>query len=109
MSNRGLRVRLGLFVVLAFGLFATLIVLFGSLPGLFRPSTAYTVRFAEAPGLAAGAPVRRSGVRIGEVRDITLDEERGIVRAHVAIRAPYRIRKNEQATLVTSLIGTDAA
>jgi ABC-type transporter Mla subunit MlaD len=109
MGSRGLRVRLGLFVVLAGILFAVLIVMFGSLPTLFRRSTTYTLRFAEAPGLAPGAPVRRSGVRIGEVRDIILDEEKGIVRVKLAIRAPYRIRKNEQAMLVTGLLGADTA
>jgi ABC-type transporter Mla subunit MlaD len=109
MSNRGLRIRLGLFIAVACGLLGVMIVMFGSLPNMFRPSTSYTVRFAEAPGLAPGAPVRRSGVRIGEVRSITLDEERGIVRVLLAIRDPYRIRKNEQATLVTGLIGSDTA
>ena len=109
MSNRTLRVRLGAFVLLAFILLGVLIVIFGSLPGLFRPSNTYYVRFADAPGLTAGSPVRRSGVRIGEVRDIILDEERGIVRVKIAINAPYRIRASEQPTLVTGVLGSDAS
>src|SRR5262249_7091511 len=109
MSNRGLRVRLGLFVVLAFVVFGSLIVLFNTLPELFHRTTAYTIRFTDAPGLAPGAPVRRSGVRIGEVRHIALDEDRGIVRVVIAVRAPYRVRKNEVATLMTGLLGTDAS
>lgn len=108
MSNRNLRVRLGLFVVLASVLFGSLIVMFNTLPGLFRRSSAYYVRFTDAPGLASGAPVRRSGVRIGEVRDITLDEKSGIVLVQLAIRSPYTIRKNEQPTLMTGLLGSDA-
>jgi len=108
-TNRGLRLRLGLFVVLASLLMAALIIMFGSLPGLFRRSSTYVVRFNDAPGLTPGAPVRRSGVRIGTVKRITLDEERGIVRAELAIDAPYRLRRNEQPTLVTGLLGTDAS
>jgi phospholipid/cholesterol/gamma-HCH transport system substrate-binding protein len=109
MSNRQLRIRLGLFVVVAMGLLATLIVIFGSMPTLFRRSTIYTIRFTDAPGLAAGAPVRRSGVRIGEVISIELDEERGVVRAKVGLTAPYQIRRSDVPTLVTGVLGVDAA
>lgn len=109
MSSRSLRIRLGLFVVVAAALFTAMVVLFGSLPTLFERTSTYTIRFTDAPGLAPGAPVRRSGVRIGEVRGITLDEERGIVRVQIAIRRPYTIRKNEQATIVAGLLGSDAS
>src|SRR4051812_42594174 len=109
MSDRSLRVRLGLFVALATGLLAAMIVLFGSLPSVFRPTRTYTVRFTDAPGLAPGAPVRRSGVRIGVVRDIILDEDRGIARVRVAIDAPYVLRRSGQATLVTGILGSDAS
>ncbi|MFM7151322.1 MAG: MlaD family protein [Gemmataceae bacterium] len=109
MTERNLRLRLGLFVLVAAFLFGTMIVMFGSLPGFFRPSSTYYVRFTDAPGLAPGAPVRRSGVRIGEVREIQLDEEKGIVRVQLAIRSPYSIRKNEQPTLMTGLLGSDAS
>ncbi|MFO0881429.1 MAG: MlaD family protein [Gemmataceae bacterium] len=108
MTQRGMRIRLGMFVFLACVLFGSLIVMFNSLPGFFRVSSTYIVRFTDAPGLAPGAPVRRSGVRIGEVRDIILDEERGIVRVYMAIRSPYTVRKNEIPTLMTGLLGSDA-
>lgn len=108
MSPRNLRIRLGLFVVLAAVLFAGMVVMFGTLPRLFKRTTPYTIRFADAPGLAAGAPVRRSGVRIGEVTDITLDEDLGIVRVHVGIQRPHLLRRSEQPTLVTGLLGSDA-
>src|SRR5262245_15531533 len=109
MSTRTLRQRLGLFVIAAAALFALLVVMFGSLPGLFKRTTTYTVRFTDAPGLTEGAPVRRSGVRIGTVRDLILDEERGIVRVRLAIDAPYRLRNSEQVTLVTGLLGGDTS
>lgn len=108
-GSRALRLRLGAFVVVAGLLLAALILMFGSLPGLFKRTTAYVVRFSDAPGLTAGAPVRRSGVRIGSVKRISLDEERGIVRAELAIDSPYSIRRNEQATLVTGLLGSDTS
>jgi ABC-type transporter Mla subunit MlaD len=104
-----MRLRLGLFVILGAVLLCTLILMFGSLPGLFKRTTLYTVRFTDAPGLTKGAPVRRSGVRIGTVRDITLDEERGIVRVRIAIESPHRLRHAEQATLTVGLLGSDAS
>ena len=110
MSNtKKLRFRLGLFVVVAMILFGALVVMFGSLPTLFKRSSKYSVRFVDAPGLTVGSPVRRSGVRIGEVRAITLDEERGIVIAKLAINSPYTIRLNEVPTLVTGILGSDAS
>jgi phospholipid/cholesterol/gamma-HCH transport system substrate-binding protein len=109
MTDRALRLRLGLFVLLAFMLFGTLIVMFGSLPGLFRSTHTYTIRFPEAPGLTVGAPVRRSGVRIGTVSGITLDDERGIVRVRVAIDSQYTIRKSERPMLSAGLIAGDVS
>jgi ABC-type transporter Mla subunit MlaD len=109
MSERGLRLRLGLFVLLALVLLGTMIFLFGSLPTMFQRANLYTVRFTDAPGVASGTPVRRSGVRIGTVRNVTLDDERGIVRVEVAVDPRFTLRHNEQATLVTGLLGTDAS
>jgi phospholipid/cholesterol/gamma-HCH transport system substrate-binding protein len=109
MNDRSLRLRLGLFVLIALVLLATLIVLFGSLPTYFSPAKLYSIRFTDAPGVSTGTPVRRSGVRIGAVRSVTLDDEREIVRVLIAIDARYTLRHNEQATLSTSLLGSDAS
>jgi ABC-type transporter Mla subunit MlaD len=109
MNHRRLRLRLGLFVLIALLLLATLIVLFGSLPTFLGPTKQYTVRFTEAPGVSPGTPVRRSGVRIGAVRQVTLDDERGIVRVKIAIEPRFTLRHNEQATLISSLLGSDAS
>src|SRR5262245_49543079 len=107
MTTRGMRLRLGLLVLLAGGLLAALIVMFGSVPGLFKRTNPYTIRFTDAPGLAPGAPVRRSGVKIGTVQDIKLDEDKGIVRVRIGLDQPYTIRKSEQVTLVAGLLGGD--
>jgi phospholipid/cholesterol/gamma-HCH transport system substrate-binding protein len=107
MSERGMRLGIGLFVLLALVLLGTLIVMFGSLPSYFKRSNTYTIRFVDAPGVGPGTPVRRSGVRIGEVQDVTLDDERGIVRVRVAIDPRYTLRRNEQPTLNIGLLGSD--
>jgi ABC-type transporter Mla subunit MlaD len=109
MTQRAMRLWIGLFVVVAGLLLAALVVLFGSVPGVFKRSKVYTVRFTDAPGISPGTPVRRSGVRIGQVQEVVLDDERGIVRVKVAIDPQYALRHSEQPTLVIGLLGSDAS
>ena len=108
MTDRQLRLRLGIFAVLALVLLATLVVLFGSMPRFFERTNPYIIRFKDTPNLRAGAPVRRSGVRVGEVKDITFDEQ-GRVLVHVQVDKTYTVRENEEPTLIVSLIGNDAS
>jgi phospholipid/cholesterol/gamma-HCH transport system substrate-binding protein len=109
MNDRTMRWGIGLFVLTSLILLGALIVMFGSLPTYFKRSNLYTIRFVDAPGVGPGTPVRRSGVRIGEVRDVLLDDERGIVRVQVAIDPRYTIRRNEQPTLNIGLLGSDVS
>ncbi|MGH9677154.1 MAG: MlaD family protein, partial [Candidatus Acidiferrum sp.] len=108
MSERSMRVGLGIFVAVAFVLLGTMVLLFRSLPRFLSGGTTYTVLFPDAPGLSAGTPVRRSGVRIGEASSVSLDDETGKVRANILIDRGYTLRKNEQPTLVTGFLGSDA-
>jgi len=109
VNNRTMRWGIGLFVLAALVLMGVLIVMFGSLPSYFKRANLYTIRFVDAPGVGPGTPVRRSGVRIGEVSDVILDDERGIVRVQVAIDPRYTIRRNEQPTLNIGLLGSDVS
>jgi phospholipid/cholesterol/gamma-HCH transport system substrate-binding protein len=109
MNRRWMRIEIGVFVALALVLLGTLIVLFNSLPRLFRVTTVYTARFTDdVSGLSPGAPVRRSGVPVGTVADMTLDDVTGAVNVRLALDQPYVIRHNEQVTLTTSLLGNEA-
>jgi phospholipid/cholesterol/gamma-HCH transport system substrate-binding protein len=108
MTERGLRIRIGLFVLGAVVLLGVLILLFGSYPSFYKRHTDYTIIFSEAPGIGQGAPVRRSGVRIGEVKSVALDDETGKVEVVVQVEKPYTVRHSEQATIVTNLLGGDS-
>ena len=110
MNRRWMRILIGAFVALALVLLGGLIVLFNSLPRLFKPTTTYTAQFTDdVSGLSPGAPVRRSGVPVGTVGDMTLDDATGAVRVHLVLDRPYVVRKDEAVTLVSSLLGGDAA
>src|SRR5947209_5115469 len=106
MTPQQLRFRIGLFVVMAVLLLGIMAFMFGGFPGLFRAGNTYYIRFTDAPGVGPGAPVRRSGVRIGEVTDVVL-EPGGDVKVTVAIDKQYVVRRHEDPTLVTGLIGPD--
>src|SRR5579884_3137110 len=107
MTEQGMRFRIGLFVLLALVLLATLVTLFGSLPAFFKQYHEYAVTFTDAPGVNVGTPVRRSGVRIGEVRSVDLDHDTGEVRVGLLIERPYKLHRNEQPVLVQGLLGSD--
>jgi phospholipid/cholesterol/gamma-HCH transport system substrate-binding protein len=109
MNDRTMRLGIGLFVLAALLLLGALILMFGSLPTYFKRSNYYTIRFVDAPGVGVGTPVRRSGVRIGEVSNVILDDERGIVRVEVAIDPRFTLRRNEQPTLNIGLLGSDVS
>lgn len=107
MNDQTIRFRLGIFVLGAFILLGVLIVLFGGLPGYFRDADPYTVIFDSAPGVSPGTPVRRSGVRIGEVGKVALDDETGKVRVGINVDSKYSLRRQDQPVLMQGLLAGD--
>lgn len=109
MAERRLRLRLGLFVAATLVVMAGLVVLFGGAPALFSGKVRYTVLFPEAPGIATGTPIRKSGVRVGEVTKIDLDPATGQVRVAIAIDPKYPPRTGEDPTITRGLLSGDTA
>lgn len=107
MNQQTIRFRLGLFVLCSLILLAVLIVLFGGRPTFFRTTDQYTITFDNAPGVVQGTPVRKSGVKIGEVERVELDDETGKVRVFIRVEDRYRLRKSDEAVLRQSLLGSD--
>jgi phospholipid/cholesterol/gamma-HCH transport system substrate-binding protein len=107
MNDATARFRVGLFVLVMLALLAGLVVLFGGYPNVLKPHHAYSVVLSDAAGVAAGTPVRRSGVRIGEVRDLQLDDATGQVRAHIWVDRGHSLQRTDQVALVRSLLGGD--
>ena len=85
-----------------------MIVWFGESPSLFRDHAFVRVRYTEAPGVAEGIPVRKSGIRIGEV---AVDHVRrparqpdGVI-VDLALERKYKIKKDSVPRITRSLIG----
>ena len=74
MNERVMQFRIGMFVIVAGLVLTMMIVWFGESPSLLRDQVYLKVRYAEAPGVLEGVPVRKSGIRIGEVFAIAFDE-----------------------------------
>jgi|GEM_PF-266941 len=109
MSLRAMRLQLGLVVMGGALLLGFMIILFGSMPRFWEKGVVYTARFTDAPGMSAGTPVRRSGVRVGQVTHIELEEESGNVMVHFTLSNPFKLRHHEVPTLNTGLLANDAA
>jgi phospholipid/cholesterol/gamma-HCH transport system substrate-binding protein len=107
--TRTSKLKLGGFVAAMLGGLAGLVVLFGGAPRLFDNRARYVVLFTEAPGVNAGTPVRKSGVRVGEVTAIDLDPATGKVHVIIAVERKHLPRVNEEATIFRALFTNDTS
>jgi ABC-type transporter Mla subunit MlaD len=108
MNDQAIRFRIGIFVLAALIALGVLVILFGGRPYYFLSTTTYTVQFDNAQGIAPGTPVRRSGVKIGEVRRVKLDDDTGKVEVVIQIDDGFKLRKSDRPTLTQSILGGDA-
>ncbi len=109
MAERGLRLKLGAFFAGTLLILAGLVVFFGRAPDLFSNKASYTVLFPEAPGIGPGTPIRKSGVRIGEVSSLELEPQTGQVRVQIRVDRKFLPRTSEEATITKGLLSGDAA
>src|SRR5690349_7979271 len=109
MNEQAIRFRIGIFVLAALILLAVMITLFGGFPNYFRQVDTFTIIFKDAQGVAPGTPVRRSGVRIGEVRSLALDNVTGNVQVVIQVDTGFNLRKGDRPTIVQGLLGGDTS
>ncbi len=108
MNERVMQFRIGMFVIVAGLVLGMMIVWFGESPSLFRDHAFVRVHYTEAPGVAEGISVRKSGIRIGEVLSINFDETPGRPEGVIVVMSlerKYKLRKDSVARITRSLIG----
>jgi phospholipid/cholesterol/gamma-HCH transport system substrate-binding protein len=108
-NSQSLTFRIGVFVLASIILLAILITLFGGSGTLFKSYHTYTIIFDYAPGVSEGTPVRRSGVRIGLVQSVQLDDKTGKVRVTVRIDSPHILYQDDQPILVQGALSGDTS
>jgi phospholipid/cholesterol/gamma-HCH transport system substrate-binding protein len=107
MSERrenAVKLRVGVFVILALLTFLGLIYALGARARLFESRYTIHAEFTEVGGLLEGATVRLAGVQIGRVTAVTLPgQPGGKVRVDLTIAKRFsdRIRKNSVARIET--------
>lgn len=102
--ERALRLRVGLFVLVALASFLGLIYLLGARARLFEARYTVHADFMEIGGLIEGATVRLAGVQIGRVTGVELPAKPGgKVRVDMSITRQYAdlIRRNSVARIET--------
>lgn len=108
MTERQMEFRVGLFVLAATTVAGVMIFRFGELKDQFSQVQTVTVHFRDASGIHGSSPVRMSGIQIGTVRDVRLDERNGGVLVELGIRPEFTVREGSQPRVTTSILG-DAA
>jgi phospholipid/cholesterol/gamma-HCH transport system substrate-binding protein len=104
MNERVMRFRIGVMVLGAALAAVILVVEFGGFSSPFQRTYTLYVKFPSASGLGAGAPVRKSGIRIGEVSKIELGADDQVL-VTLRVNANYRVGQDETCWLRNSLLG----
>jgi phospholipid/cholesterol/gamma-HCH transport system substrate-binding protein len=108
MNERVMQFRIGMFVIVAGLVLTMMVVWFGESPSLFRDHVYVTVQYREAPGVSEGIPVRKSGIRVGEVASISFDERPGQpdgVLVTLSIDRKFKIKAGSVPRLSKTLMG----
>lgn len=102
--ERGVKLRVGIFVLVALAAFLGMIYALGARARLFEARYTIHAEFTEVGGLAEGATVRLAGVQIGRVSAVRLPgQPGGKVRVDLTIAEQYadRIRQDSVARIET--------
>ncbi len=107
MDEKVLQFRVGVLVVATVIIAVILIMIFEELPhGLGGRRTVY-IHFDSAPGVAVNTPVRKSGILIGRVTDVRLEDDGGVL-ITARLDADRMVRKNETCRISTGNFLGDA-
>lgn len=100
--------RVGVMVLGALIVTATLLVMFGRLPAMLGKTYTIQVHFNYAGGVANYTPVRKSGILIGRVSNVQLTEKDTGVLVTAEIQGDKTIYRNEECYISRDLLGDTA-
>ena len=107
-TERQLQFRVGVLVVTATAICVGLVVRFGDLQSAWKPRYALTIQLENGAGLYQSAPVTLSGLNVGTVRQIELNQSRGGVNVLVEVYEHIRLPADTRAMVSRSLLGETA-
>lgn len=108
MDERVVQFRVGVVVLATLIITAILVLLFSDTPAIVGKHYTIYIDLPKAPGIAVDSPVRRSGIRIGRVRDIQFTEG-GHVLITAAIEEDVKLGRNEVCRVTGTLLGGNSS
>src|ERR1700759_1473172 len=108
ITERQLQFRVGVLGIVAVSVCVGLVVRFGDTHLILKKRYPLTVHLENSGGLYPNAPVTMSGLGIGSVRTIELNQARGGVNILVDWREGIRLPVDSRAIVTRSLMGDSA-
>lgn len=105
MNEQRQQFAVGIVTLLAGAALSAIIIWFGEFQFLFQPHVQYFVEFTTAPGLQPQVPVRRAGIKIGEVRSVEYSEAKSVVIATIVVDSDNELRVGDVPTLERTFLG----
>ena len=105
MSEQRMQFAIGVVTLIAGFALAAIIIWFGEFQFALQPRTTYTAFFKYAPGAQAKMPVRRVGVRVGEVRTVEYNQDVGLVFITFVVEGNNRLRTGDYPAFGRELLG----
>ncbi|HJT32729.1 MAG TPA: MlaD family protein [Pirellulales bacterium] len=105
MDERKMRYSLGAVAIFTIAAAVSMVGLIGRAPSLLHGTYPLYVKFRQAPGVSEATPVRKFGIRIGQVTEIGFAPDDSGALVMVQIDANRRLRKNETLRVNSSLLG----
>src|SRR5271170_865093 len=101
--NSNIETMVGIFLLCGIGVVCTLIIFFGEVPDLFKPTYTLTVKFPNASGLLKGSDVFLSGAVIGKVTtDPHPIPDTQLVEVNLKINSSIRLREDAKYVIGSS-------
>jgi phospholipid/cholesterol/gamma-HCH transport system substrate-binding protein len=105
MEDRKMLFRVGLMVLLTLLIAGIFVVMFGNFSKWIYGESKIVIRFQQAPGVSTYTPVRKSGIRIGYVTDVSIDDATGEIVVSAAIQDKWKLYSNEICRAQSNLMG----
>ena len=106
MDERVAAFRIGVLVVATLTITTILIFIVAGMPEFAASSYTVHAKFRDAPGVTVDTPVRKSGILIGRVSDVQLEDDGALVT--MDLRSAYKIRTSEECRISTENVFGDA-
>lgn len=107
MDDRTIQFSVGFLVVATIAIAVILVALFGDRPQFGQNQKTIVVHFPSAPGVQKNTPVRKSGITVGRVTDVELEDDGSVV-VTAKIDGDRRIYTDETCRITSDNLFGDA-